>query len=267
MKFIKNIKRCIFRIIPVILLTISIFSLSGCNHNVDWNQVSILYHACGGIDGISYTNSTEALNNTIKSGAEAVEIDFRFTSDNVLICAHEWENIGIESTPSLQEFKNLKINEKYTPLTAEEALTKLVSANIFLVVDTKEEDDVSVYKEIDRILSSIPNGDKYKDLVVPQVYSKEDFAAVKEIYDYKNWIFTVYKLKLKKDKQFLDIAKFCEENGIGVITIPKKNVTEERLKYFADRGIRTATHTVNKKSEWTKFEEMHVDLIYTDFGK
>ena len=263
---IMNIKQT-SHIIMTTFILLSVFLLSACGNGPDWNKVTIITHACGGIDGNSYTNSTEALDQSISSGIESVEIDFRYTSDGILVCAHDWEDLGFETAPSFEEFENIKIMDLYTPLTAEEALSKLVSTNIFLIVDTKEDDDVSVYKEIDRILSTISGGKSYKKLLVPQVYSQEDFAAVKEIYDYKNWIFTVYKLNLKKDKQFKEIAEFCKENGIGTVTIPKKKVTEERLKYFTDLGIRTATHTVNSKKDWEKFEGMGVNLFYTDFGR
>ncbi|MCR5203843.1 MAG: hypothetical protein K6E47_02205 [Lachnospiraceae bacterium] len=262
-----NIKHFSSCITVGILICISVFSMSGCGKRADWEKVTIINHACGGIDGNSYTNSTEALDNSIKSNCESVEIDFRYTSDGTLICAHDWEDIGFESAPTLEEFKSAKICDSYTPLTAEEALKMLAPTNIFLILDTKEEDVVSVYKEIDNILSSIKGGKSYKEMLVPQVYSEEDFMAVKEIYDYDNWIFTVYKLNLKKDSQFKEIADFCKENGITVVTIPKKKVTAERLKYFTDLNIRTATHTVNSKKDWAKFDELGVNLFYTDFGR
>lgn len=249
------------------LIFIYILSLTACGSHADWNKVSIITHACGGIDGNSYTNSAEALDLSINNACEAIEIDFRFTSDGILVCAHDWEDLELESAPTLEEFKDIKIKGSYTTQTAEEVLSKLASTDIFLIVDTKEDDDVSVYKEIDRILSSISGGKSYKKLLVPQVYSEEDFVKVKEVYDYKNWIFTVYKLNLKKDKQFKEIAEFCKENGIGTVTIPKKKVTEERLAYFKDLNLRTATHTVNSKKDWEKFDGMGVDLIYTDFGR
>ena len=98
-----NIKHFSSCITVGILICISVFSMSGCGKRADWEKVTIINHACGGIDGNSYTNSTEALDNSIKSNCESVEIDFRYTSDGTLICAHDWEDIGFKSAPTLEE--------------------------------------------------------------------------------------------------------------------------------------------------------------------
>ena len=100
-----------------------------------------------------------------------------------------------------------------------------------------------------------------------ETYYKEDFSAIKEVYDYKNYIFSVYKLKLTKDKQFEDIAEFCKENVITTLTVPKKKVTDERIKITKDKGLRIATHTVNSKKDRESFTEMGVDILYSDFLK
>ena len=255
------------RFVILIILYLSALLLSSCAKEDNWSKATIISHACGGIDKHSYTNSAEALDLSISEGFYAIEIDFRYTSDGTLICAHDWEDLGLEVVPSLEDFMKFKINDLYTPLTAEQALEKLVNTGISLVVDTKEDDAVKVYKEIDTILSSIKNGEKYKEFLIPQIYYKEDFSAIKGVYDYKNYIFSVYKLKLTKDKQFEDIAQFCKDNGITTLTVPKKKVTDERIKIIKDKGLRIATHTVNSKKDRESFTEMGVDILYSDFLK
>ena len=232
-----------------------------------WDDITLIWHACGGIDDQAYTNSYEALNNSILSGCGAVEIDFRFTSDGVLICAHDWSDIGLKSKPTAKKFKKHKINDIYTTMTAEKALKRLVSTKVFLIVDTKEKDIAGVYKEIDRILSSIEGGEKYKNRIVPQLYSQEDYETLKDIYGYKNWVLTLYKLKLKKNKEYKELAEFCKRKGILTVTIPKEDITEERIACFTENNIRTAAHTVNGEEEWNKIAEMGVEMFYTDFGK
>ncbi|MCR5769038.1 MAG: hypothetical protein K6G45_11185 [Lachnospiraceae bacterium] len=201
------------------------------------------------------------------TGCGAVEIDFRFSKDGTLVCVHEWEDIGLEKKPKLKAFKKYKINGTYTTMTAEKALKRLAQTKIFLIIDTKEKDTAAVYREIDSILSSVNGGETYKKKLVPQIYSKEEYAVLKEIYAYKNWIFTLYKLKLKKADEYKDIAAFCKENKIKTVAIPKEDVTEKRVGYFTKKNIRVATHTVNDAEEWERLEAMGVKTFYTDFGK
>ena len=264
-KSINFIKTAVFSL--MILLCMSGLSRSARGSRSNWSYVTIIRHACGGIDGIAYTNSMEALESSILSGCGAVEIDFRFTSDGTLVCNHDWDDIGLKSQPTLEEFKKYRIDDKYTSMTAEEALTGMASTKCFLIIDTKESDTLSVYKEIDRILSQITDGENLKKRLVPQIYAQEEYDLLKTVYDYKNWIFTTYKLNAKKNSEFKEIAAFCKEKGIKTVTIPKERVTETRIGYFTKKKIRVATHTVNTAEEWDQLTDMGVSLIYTDFGK
>lgn len=244
-----------------------LFSKSVRGGQISWKDISVIRHACGGIDGMAYTNSKEALEQSILSGCGAVEIDFRFSSDGVLVCAHDWDDIGLKKAPKAKAFKNHKINGIYTTMTAETALKKLAGTKIFLIVDTKEKDTASVYKEIDRILSSIKGGTKYKKKVVPQIYSQDEYDILNEIYSYKRWILTLYKLKPGSAAEYKELAEFCKEKGIRTVTIPKNKVTAKRVSYFTDKGIRVATHTVNGEEEWSRLEGLGVAVFYTDFGR
>lgn len=84
-----------------------------------------LAHAGGQINGDKYTNSLEALNLNYSRGFRVFEIDIIKTSDNHLVCAHDWgaweRYTGFDGkTPvSLKEFLNHKIKGKYTPLSLE----------------------------------------------------------------------------------------------------------------------------------------------------
>lgn len=78
----------------------------------------------GGISGKEYTNSREALDNSLNMGYKYIEIDLRETSDSAIVCCHEWEDFyhmtGIEADTdkgiTLQKFKQCKIYGKYLRL-------------------------------------------------------------------------------------------------------------------------------------------------------
>ena len=71
-------------------------------------------HAGGGINGKTYTNSYDALDLSIKRGFSYFEIDFSFTSDDRLVCLHDWEgsferSFGFKTDVrlTLEEFREL----------------------------------------------------------------------------------------------------------------------------------------------------------------
>lgn len=80
-------------------------------------------HAGGKIGDHRYTNSLEALNQSYKKGFRLFELDIVETSDGVYVAAHDWKTWGNQSkyskdgkVPTLAEFKQRKILNKYTPL-------------------------------------------------------------------------------------------------------------------------------------------------------
>ena len=74
-------------------------------------------HAGGRIEGMNYTNSLEALNNSYKNGFRLFELDIIETSDGEFVAAHDWKHwktmVGypeIDNKPvSMREFKKYKI--------------------------------------------------------------------------------------------------------------------------------------------------------------
>ena len=80
-------------------------------------------HAGGIIDGKTYTNSLEALNNSYKKGFRYFELDIIQTADGHFVGAHDWKHWKKQTgysgatPPNLDTFKQQKLNQKYTPLT------------------------------------------------------------------------------------------------------------------------------------------------------
>lgn len=113
------------------------------NNGDEWYlERPLIYHAGGGIDGSSYTNSLEAVEKTLEAhpGKCFIEMDFQRTSDGALVCAHLWEDsfLDCKRAPSLEEFLSWKVQGKYTPLTAEHLLEIMAeNPDMYLVPDIK----------------------------------------------------------------------------------------------------------------------------------
>ena len=61
-------------------------------HSTWYKENKVVMHATGGIDGLEYTNSKDALLHSINQGAKVIEVDFNFTSDKHLVCFHKKED-------------------------------------------------------------------------------------------------------------------------------------------------------------------------------
>ena len=86
------------------------------------NVNRFIAHAGGSIDGLKYTNSLEALENSYKNGFRLFELDIIETSDNKWVAAHDWErwrrwtDYAGELPPTLASFKTHQVLGKYTSL-------------------------------------------------------------------------------------------------------------------------------------------------------
>jgi hypothetical protein len=104
-------------VISIFLIPIFVFLFSSCckncepcvNKKPDYTDFFIA-HAGGAIDGITYTNSLEAMNLSYSKGCRLFELDLRETTDGKLVATHD----GINVTET--EFMNTFIHGKYTPM-------------------------------------------------------------------------------------------------------------------------------------------------------
>ena len=229
-----------------------------------WAKNSLVAHAGGRAGKVLYSNSVQALQQTLKSKVGSVEIDFVWTADHKLVCAHDFKDFKT-GIPLLDKFLNTLFSKKCTRMTAETAL-KMLSDNgkIYLLVDTKEDNEVEVYREICRILAEMGRQD-YMDKVVPQFFSKEQYAQFKEVYPFKEGIFAIYKIKDENltPEVTADIAHFCGENHITV-AIAQKRATDQLISLLHSEKVYIIVHTVNNGSVWNSLFKKGVASVYTD---
>lgn len=117
--------------------------LASCMGNEGNLSSELIAHAGGGVE-VPYTNSREALENSIALGYRYIEFDLLFTADSVLVAAHDWalfnEQTGFahkkDTAPTYADFSSRRIMEKYTPLSAADINTVFESdTTLYLVTD------------------------------------------------------------------------------------------------------------------------------------
>jgi phosphoglycerol transferase len=232
----------------------------GSAPNVQSARTSFIAHAGGALQKNTYTNSLEALESN-KAHFDLFEMDLIFTSDNELVCLHDWDvnferlfNREVTAPLKLEEFRALLAGLEITPCDLS-SLMGWLSKNLskYIVTDIKERN----IEALEQIAKRHP---ELMDQIVPQVYQWGEYSQVAEL-GYDKIIFTLYALgNLSIPRLLQDIS----ENEYFAVTFPK-SIADDLGQLLASRGVRTYVHTVNKMQEAKALKEKGVWGVYTDF--
>lgn len=220
---------------------------------------SLVAHALGGINHKAYTNSLEAFNYSYSIGYKVFEVDLNLTSDGHLAAIHNWKGKPLK----LNEFKKQKIFKKYTPLSFEDILLLMdKNEDVYLVTDTKETEKEKVKKQFTIIVNAAKNVDrKLLSRIIPQIYYEEMFYTVKKIYNFKSWIYTLYKTISPNEK----VIKFAEKKGIKAIGMPTYRYDKEFVKELASKGIFSYVYTINSLDKFHRYRKNGLTGVYSDY--
>ena len=238
---------------------------SNYEYNI-FDYYPIIGHALYGINNESYGNCLECLEEGYKKGIRLIEADFLFTSDNDLVLNRRWKNKIMTS----DKFLKTKAFKKYTSLNISMLLEKMMEyKDIYVIIDTKEDEyGKSVYSVYERIIEEAGKvDDSLPERFIPQYYNYEMFYKLKNIYDFKYDMVTLYKWP---NINYTEIINFCINENIEAITIPiwtyNDNIfTKENWQSLRDSNIKVYVHTINDPEEYDLLKISGVDGIYTDF--
>ncbi|MBM6829877.1 hypothetical protein H9X85_10015 [Anaerotignum lactatifermentans] len=234
----------------------------------------LIAHALGEYDGKIETNSKEAFIASWENGYRVLEADFIYTSDNALAVRHDFDKDGsyyrLEIRPSgslemsSQAFQQNPIIYEQTPMMAADLLYLMAEyQDVYLVTDTKDTDEATVKKQfadLKKIAENIGHPEVL-DRIIPQIYNESMLTWVKSVYDFPQWIYTLYQAGTV---DYAETAQFCADHNIGVVTIEKSKVTAQIVETFRAKGIQVYAHTVNRYLQFEDLLVMGVSGIYTD---
>ena len=276
MKKIFYYRYYLFTLIFILFFICSVYFMffKKIKHNDDciWKDVTFIGHGMYGIDEIDYTNSLEALELGYNEGIRVMEVDFLFANEGKLILNHYWEN---DVQEDYNQFLNKKIKNKYTAMDLKMLLGYMEKyKDLYIVIDTKEEgynngkDILDVYKKI--VSDTKEYNESLLDRFVIQLYNFDDLKEMNKIYQFKNKIFTIYKLPL--DFNIYEIVYYCLFNDIETIVIPQGYlpcdlVKEEEIDFIRSKNINIYVNTVNDRELYNKLRKKGINGVYTDFLK
>lgn len=239
-------------------------------------RFSVISHAGGMFEGLTYTNCEEAIEwNYRVNGHRIFEIDFELTSDGELVARHNWqsylydhlqqkkpEGVGENEPLSLEQFKKLKVLNKYSPLTISDIYKLMTNyPDINIVTDTKYLDADIIKTQFERMISAVePYGYELLLRIVPQLYSEEMYSIIEEIFPFPRYIYTLYATQ-SSDEQIL---RFVENKPIMAVTTYPARHTSNFGGEIKKLGIEMAIHTINDVEKIREYANMNVDGFYTD---
>lgn len=232
----------------------------------------LIAHAMGGLEDGKYSNSLEAFTVNYKKGLRVFEADFQVTSDHVMVLRHDWTKKRGQKgllkedgyIPTAEEFLTTPLYGKYTPLALSDLFELMKKyEDVYIITDTKGKEHDEVISDFGLLVDTARQTDSLDCLsrFIVQIYNDEMYDAVLSVYPFTNWIYTVYQ---RGTDNFEQLCRFCQENGIPIITINYKKYKEEFQKLADEYGLLIYLHTVNDSDAALSFYEMGVDGFYTD---
>ncbi len=218
-------------------------------------------HAGGQVDGATYSNSLEALEENYEAGFRAFEIDLSFTSDRELVCLHDWDesftrsfDLPPGSPVTRQEFERL--------VAERSDLTKCTLASLMLwfdehpdailITDVKEQN----LEALEHISTRYPQS---LSRIIPQIYQPDEYGKVRA-FGFERLIWTLY-LYPGGTQSVLDSLG---DMTLWAITLNSDRAQEDLPRRLDELGIPTYAHTINQYADLLYLRTLGVDEIYTD---
>lgn len=220
-------------------------------------------HAGGGIDGVAYTNSEEAMRAHLAAGARVFEIDFARTRDGVWVGAHDWQHwkrqTGFQAPlpPTYAEFKARSLRP-YTAITIP-FLERLAARHPDLVIVSDTKYGLAPMARALKDTGLFPR-------IAPQAYSPADVALL-ERFGYRRIILTVYKMNLRQPEAWLgDIAAIA--GRLHALTVPDDFFARHHERLTA-LGLPVYVHgspaRINDKALHQRLRRLGVAGFYLDW--
>jgi len=226
-------------------------------------QPLMIAHAGGGINGQDYTNSLEALELSYANGFRFFEIDFSWTSDNQLVCLHDWgkgfkEIFGFSTKQPLSyhEFQmQLYDASSFLPCTLDTLATWVIAnPDVKIITDVKFDN----IRAIRKIMAKHP---KLKQQLIVQFYQPEEYVVFTQM-GFKNLIWILYQYQGSLES----VRKHAEKMKLYALSMRASQAKKRPMQKAQKKGTKLFVYTLNSKSHAKKMVDKYgVSGIYTDF--
>lgn len=216
-----------------------------------FTDISIITHAGGGLQGMSYLNCKEAFAFYYSQGNRVFEYDVDISSDGKYIATHA------ESPITEEEHLLSLYDDRFSPITIKECLSKLIfHSDIKVVFDCK----FRQLKDFAQFIVDNCESKEALDRIVIQVFEEKNILEIREVYDFKMLHVCMY------NSNYVEVANCCIKNNVGAVSIPVKAIDERTgWDVFEKSNICAFAYSVNKLSEYKKLRKNKLTGVFSDF--
>ena len=244
----------------MVMGTIPVFAEDAADQADDSLSQRVIAHGGGAYKGYDTTNSVDALNQSIRSGYQYIELDMELSADGKIIMLHDWDRTAyhyfgtsFERKIYLSEFLKLKVHGELEVLTFDK-LVPILNANpqVRIITDTKGDN----LKLLEIIQEQYP---AVLDRIIPQIYDYDQWQPVYSL-GYQDIIFTLYTMdKIDTEK----LAAFVEDKGISAVTMPDYIADKGYCTALSKRGIRVFVHPISEYEAALRYIKMGAWGVYS----
>ncbi len=270
------IKQCI-RWISVIILLIGIILLVVLlwlarpmeNSTEDGDVVDsycLIAHAGGAINGHTYTNSKEALQDALDNGFRYIELDLYETTDSNVVCLHSLEDYRKMTFTDCEDldtktFLGHQLYGKYTPITLNDAIKIWEERPFYFVTDK-----ISDPKILNRYFKS------NRDKVIVEAFTLDDYVQLER--DGYIPMFSIMALNVRGLYLYI-INSLKYGKGIPRI-VTNTYVSKFVYRIYKRLGSQQIAvyslydedyQKLHEREYLEKYAGREVDLVYVDFVK
>ncbi len=223
-----------------------------CNpKNEFFERINIITHAGGGMSGLSYLNCEQGFEYYYALGNRVFEYDVEMTDDEKYALAH-----NIDSC-SLNQYLTRKIDYRFTPMTIEKSLDKLIdNEDIIVIYDCK----FGNLKDFALFVKNYVKSEKALSRVVIQVFNESDIEQVRSVFNFQ----MLYVCMFNAD--YTEMVNCCIRHKIGAVSISSKAIKERNgWDIFDKMNIYSFVYTVNSVTEFKELKSKGIDGVFSDF--
>lgn len=241
-----------------------------------FEKYNLVAHAGGtSPSGHTYSNSLEAFEHNYEQGHRVFEGDLCLTSDGILVLEHDWGRyyikIGVENTGKPVTYAEFMLSKFYgteTPMDITSLIDVMIKyPDMYFMTDFKNgHDENSVKSGFRQIVQAAENAGRIDvlDRFIIQNHNNLFKHWVDSIYEFKNYVYTWYSIGVVEDRLPENMAKYCDSEGIPVITMWHYMPDDTWFEYTHKYNLKIFIHTVNDIDYAKDWLASGVAGIYTD---
>ena len=238
-----------------------------------YDDYVLISHGVGALNGRTRVAARESFLYNYRLGYRVFECDFVLTSDGYAVLRHDWlggMQAGIDENhiPTKEEFSQVPILDRYTPLTFEDLLELMIQfPEIWIVTDFKDTDDASVtalFTALTEEARAMGRVDLLHRMVV-QLYTPEMYHTVEAVHPFDHYMLTLYQTEFYGEADILE--RYVSEAaalGIRDIVMWSFLYDESFLPILEAYGCRVYVHTLSDPDAAQALLDRGVYGIYAD---